>query len=54
MLDKIENETESNNENLLEDSDEEYRAEKPILDNKEESHQLLMWRWSVGYRRANS
>ena len=41
MLDKIESETESDSENHLEDSDTEYIAEKPIPDNKEESHQLL-------------
>ena len=41
MLDKIECETESDTENLLEDSDTEYIAEEPIPDNKEESHQLL-------------
>ena len=41
MLDKIESETESDIENLLEDSDTEYIAEEPISDNKEESHQLL-------------
>ena len=46
MLDKIESETESDIENLSEDSDTEYRransriAEEPIPDNKEESHQL--------------
>ena len=41
MLDKIESEAESDIENLLEDSSTEYIAEEPILDNKEESHQLL-------------
>ena len=41
MLDKIESETESDTENLLEDSDTEYIAEEPIPDNKEESYQLL-------------
>ena len=41
MLDKIECETESDTENLLEDSDTEYMAEEPNPDNKEESHQLL-------------
>ena len=41
MLDKIESETESDIENLLEDSGTEYIAEEPILNNKEESHQLL-------------
>ena len=41
MLDKIESETESDIENLLEDSDTEYIAEVPILDNKEENDQLL-------------
>ena len=41
MLDQTENETDSDIENLLEDSDTEYIAEEPILDNKEEIHQLL-------------
>ena len=41
MLDKIKSKTESDIENLLEDSETEYIAEKPIPDNKEESHQLL-------------
>ena len=41
MLEKIESETESDIENLLEDSDTEYIAEEPILGNKEESHHLL-------------
>ena len=41
MLYKIENENESDTENLLEDSDTEYIEEQPIPDNKEESHQLL-------------
>ena len=41
MLDKIDSETESDIENLLEDSNTEYIAEEPILDNKEENHQLL-------------
>ena len=40
-LDKYESETESDIENLLEDSDTEYIVEEPILDNKEESYQLL-------------
>ena len=38
MLDKIESETESDIENLLEDSDTQYIAEEPIPDSKEESH----------------
>ena len=41
MLDKIESETESEIENLSNDSDTEYIAEEPILDNKETSHKLL-------------
>ena len=41
MLDKIESENESDIENLSKDSDTEPIAEKPIPDNKEESHQLL-------------
>ena len=41
MLDQTENETDSDIENLLEDSDTEYIAEQPIPDNKEEIHQLL-------------
>ena len=41
MLDKIDSETESDIENLLEDSNTVYIAEEPILDNKEENHQLL-------------
>ena len=41
MLDKIESETESDIENLLEDSDTKYIADELIPDNKEESHQLL-------------
>ena len=41
MPEKIESETESDTENLLEDSDKKYLAEEPIPDNKEESHQLL-------------
>ena len=40
MFDKIESETESDIDNLLEDSDTEY-IEEPILDKKEESHQLI-------------
>ena len=40
MLDKIKSETESDIQYLLEDSDTEYIVEEPILDNKEESHQL--------------
>ena len=39
MFGKIESETESDTENLSEDSDKEYIAEEPIPDNKEESHQ---------------
>ena len=41
MLEKIESETEGGTENLLEDSDTEYIAEGPILEYKEEGHQLL-------------
>ena len=41
MLDKIESETESDTENLLEDSDTEYIAVEPIPDKNKESHQLL-------------
>ena len=41
MLNKIESETESDTENLLEDSDKEYIAEGPILDNNDENHQPL-------------
>ena len=41
MVDKIESETESDIENLLEDSDTEYIEEESIPDNKEKSHQLL-------------
>ena len=41
MLDKLENQTENDTENRLEDSGTEYIAEEPIPDNKEESHQLL-------------
>ena len=41
LLDKTESETESDIENLLKDSDTEYIAEELILDNKEESHQIL-------------
>ena len=41
MPEKIESETESDTENLLEDSDKKYLAEEPIPDNKEESRQLL-------------
>ena len=41
MFDKIENYTENDTENRLEDSGTEYIAEEPIPDNKEESHQLL-------------
>ena len=39
MLDKIENEPESDTENLLEDSDTEYIAEEPIPGNKANSEQ---------------
>ena len=42
MIGKTESETESDTENLLEDSDREYIAEEPIPDNKKESHQLLI------------
>ena len=41
MFDKIESETQCDIENLLEDSDTEYIEEEPVLDNKEQSHQLL-------------
>ena len=41
MLDKIESETQSESENLSEDSDREYIAEEPNPENKGESHQLL-------------
>ena len=41
MLEKIERETESDIENLLEDTDTKYITEVPILENKEERHQLL-------------
>ena len=41
MLDEIESETESDTENLLEDSDTEYISEGPIPDNKQESHCVL-------------
>ena len=41
MLDKIESETESDIENLLEDSDTEYIAKEPIPGNNEEIHELL-------------
>ena len=40
MLDEIESDTESDIENLLEDSDTEYISEKPIPDNKEAGAQL--------------
>ena len=42
MLDEIESDTESDTENLLEDSDTEYISEEPISDNKEESHRVLI------------
>ena len=41
MLDEIESDTESDIENLLEDSDTEYISEEPIPDNQEESHRVL-------------
>ena len=41
MLDEIESDTESDIENLVEDSDTEYISEEPIPDNKEESHRVL-------------
>ena len=41
MLEKIERKTESDIENLLEDTDTKYITEEPILENKEERHQLL-------------
>ena len=41
MFDKIESETESDIDNLLEDSDTEYIEEEPILYKNEESHQLI-------------
>ena len=41
MLDEIESDTESDIENLLEDSDTENISEEPIPDNKEESHHVL-------------
>ena len=41
MPKKFESETESDTENLLEDSDKKYIAEEPIPDNEEESRQLL-------------
>ena len=41
MLDEIESGTESDIENLLEDPDTEYISEKPILDNKKDSHRVL-------------
>ena len=41
MLDKTESDTESDIENLLEDSDTHYIAEGPIPHNKEESQQRL-------------
>ena len=41
MQDEIESDTESDIENLLEDSDTEYISGEPIVDNKEESHRVL-------------
>ena len=41
MLEKIERKTESDIENLLEDTDTKYITEEPILENKEGRHQLL-------------
>ena len=41
MLDEIESDTESDIENLLEDSDTQYISEEPIPNNKEESHRVL-------------
>ena len=41
MLDEIESDTESDIENLLEDSDTEYISEEPIPENKRESHSIL-------------
>ena len=41
MLEKIERKTESDIKNLLEDTDTKYITEEPILENKEERHQLL-------------
>ena len=41
MLDEIESNTESDIENLLEDSDSEYISEVPIPDKKEENHRVL-------------
>ena len=41
MLEKIERKTESDIKNLLEDTDTKYKTEEPILENKEERHQLL-------------
>ena len=41
MLDEIESDTESDIENLLEDSDTEYISEEPIPENKRESHSVL-------------
>ena len=40
MLEKIERKTESDIENLLEDTDTKYITEEPILENTEERHQL--------------
>ena len=41
MLDEIESDTESDTENLLEDSDTGYISEEPVPDNKEENHCVL-------------
>ena len=41
MLDEIESDTESDIENLLEDSDTQYISEDSIPNNKEESHRVL-------------
>ena len=41
MLDKVESETESDNENLLEDSGMGYKAEEQVPDDKVESHLLV-------------
>ena len=42
MLDKFESDTESDIENLLGNFDTEYIVELPVVDNKEESHQILI------------
>ena len=41
MLDEVENNNQSDIENLLEDSDTKYISKEPIPDNKEESHRVL-------------